>query len=635
MSTPDTLKLKNQELKSLLLNNDATFWEQLARRSRDTTTFEELLFLSTLRKKADSRRLSRQGSTALQKLRFAILGGYSLYPLHELIEHLLVLAGFSCELFIGDYDNYVSEIMDETNHLYGFKPQVVFLLPSDQRCKYQGRLSDPREAQQAQAVEMSLQILGMCRLLNERTSAEVILSNFKLPAGFDLGPYRNRVLGSDWSFRKQVNLELGLNAPACVHICDMEFLEHRRGALNSQDDRAWFESKQPCAADMLVDLAREVAHIVTSLHNTPKKVLVLDLDNTLWGGVVGDDGLEGIEIGDTSPRGEAFKAFQKYVLSLTERGVLLAVCSKNDHETAFEPFERHPEMVLRSQHFVSFKANWDPKADNIRQMASELELGLDSFVFVDDNPAEIEIVRQFAPEVTALLVGPDPADYVRQLQDSRLFEPRNITAEDGQRTAQYQQEVKRKSQLTSTTDMPSYLASLEMIGMFTDFNILDAPRISQLINKSNQFNLTTRRRSEAEVQALINDPEHLCFTVRLADRFGDHGLISVVIGKILESPEGLTLEIDTWLMSCRVLKRQVEEEIVNEIMRLAVLKKCTRVRGAYLPTAKNGMVRELYPQMGFASISQAADRAEYECDARSFQPIATKIQIARRTYESI
>lgn len=349
MSTPDTLKLKNQELKSLLLSNDATFWEQLARRSRDTTTFEELLFLSTLRRKADSRRLPRQGSTAREKLRLAIIGGYSLYPLHELIEHFLVLADFSCELFIGDYDNYVSEIMDETSDLYSFRPQVVFLLPSDQRCKYQGRLSDPREAQQAQAVEMSLQILGMCRLLNERTNAEVILSNFKLPVGFDLGPYRNRVLGSDWSFRKQVNLELGLNAPACVHICDMEFLEHRRGALNSQDDRAWFESKQPCAADMLVDVAREVAHIISSLHSTSKKVLVLDLDNTLWGGIVGDDGLEGIEIGDTSPRGEAFKAFQKYVLSLTERGVLLAVCSKTDHEKALEPFEKHPEMVLRPQ----------------------------------------------------------------------------------------------------------------------------------------------------------------------------------------------------------------------------------------------------------------------------------------------
>ena len=609
------------------------FWEKLAARSLEADSFDDLLFLSTLRKKAASRGLARPENHARQ-LRLAIIGGFSLYPLHELIEHLLAAAGVSCELFIGDYDNYISEIMDENSELYQFQPQVVFLIPSDQRCKYQGQLSDSREAPQAQAAEVSSQILDMCRLVHERTGAEVILSNFKLPAGFDLGPYRHRVMGSDWSFRKQVNLEIGLNAPASVHVCDIEFLEHRRGALYSQDDRAWFESKQPCSSDMLVQVANEVVHIIDSLHQSPKKLLVLDLDNTLWGGIVGDDGLEGIEIGDTSPRGEAFKAFQKYVLSLTERGVLLAVCSKNEYEAAFEPFAKHPEMVLRPEHFVSFKANWDPKTDNMKRMAAELNLGLDSFVFVDDNPAEIEIVRQLAPEVTPLLLGPDPADYVRQLQDSRLFERQSITAEDSQRTGQYLQEVERKALLSSTTDITSYLASLEMVGTFTEFNLLDAPRISQLINKSNQFNLTTRRRSEAEVQALIDDPQHLCFTMRLADRFGDHGLISVVVAKVEKTSAGSYLELDTWLMSCRVLKRQVEEEVVNEIMRLARLRSCSQVRGIFLPTAKNGMVKELYAQLGFTLVSDSPERSDYQAEVPSFKTFTTQIQIARRTYES-
>jgi FkbH-like protein len=625
--------LKNQDLKSLLLNNDLAFWEVLAARSLEADRFEDLLFLSTLRKKAAVRGLARTGNHSRQ-LRLALIGGFSLYPLHELIEHLLATAGVTCELFIGDYDNYISEIMDENSDLYQFQPQVVFLIPSDQRCKYQGQLSDSREAQRAQVADVCSQILDMCRLVHKRTGAEVILGNFKLPVGFDLGPYRYRVLGSDWSFRKEVNLELGLNAPACVHICDIEFLEHRRGALTSQDDRAWFESKQPCSTEMLVQVAKEVVHIIDSLHRSPKKVLVLDLDNTLWGGIVGDDGLEGIEIGDTSPRGEAFKAFQKYVLSLTERGVLLAVCSKNEYDAAFEPFAKHPEMVLRPEHFVSFKANWDPKTDNIKQMSTELNLGLDSFVFVDDNPAEIEIVRQLAPEVTPLLLGPDPADYVRQLQDSRLFERLSITAEDSQRTGQYRQEVERKSLLSSTTDITSYLASLEMVGTFTEFNLLDAPRISQLINKSNQFNLTTRRRSEAEVHALIDDPKHLCFTMRLADRFGDHGLISVVIARLEKASAGSYLEIDTWLMSCRVLKRQVEEDVVNEIMRLARLHSCDGVRGTYLPSAKNSMVRELYSQLGFTLVSQSAERSDYQADVHSFKPFITQIQIARRTHES-
>ena len=604
----------------------------MATRSREANSFDDLLFLSTLRKKALARGLARPASPSPQ-IRLALIGGFSLYPLHELLEHLLATSGIFCELFLGDYDNYTSEIMDPDSALYKFQPQIVFLIPSDQRCKYDGQLSDSRANQQAQVTEVSSQLLDMCRLLNERTNAEIILSNFKLPSGFDLGPYRHRVLGSDWSFRKQVNLELGLNAPACVHICDFEFLEHRRGALYSQDDRAWFESKQPCSTDMLVDVAKEVVHIIDSLHKPPKKLLVLDLDNTLWGGIVGDDGLEGIEIGDTSPRGEAFKAFQKYVLSLTERGVLLAVCSKNDYDNAFEPFEKHPEMVLRPEHFVAFKANWDPKSDNIRQMSVELNLGLDSFVFVDDNPAEIEIIRQLAPEVTPLLVGPDPADYVRQLQDSRLFERTSITVEDSQRTGQYRQEVKRKELLSSTTDITSYLASLEMVGTLTEFNLLDAPRISQLINKSNQFNLTTRRRSEAEVQALIEDPEHICFTMRLADRFGDHGLISVVVAKLNNGSEGSHLAIDTWLMSCRVLKRQVEEEIVNEIMRLARLRSCSHVLGTFLPSAKNGMVRQLYPQMGFNPVSESPERSDYQADVESFKTFTTQIQIARRSYE--
>jgi FkbH-like protein len=622
--------LKNQDLKSLLLNNDTAFWEQLAARTREAASFDDLLFLLTLRKKALARGLQLESSPT--PLRLAMIGGFSLYPLHELIEHLLAVSGITCELFLGKYDNYISEIMDETSELYQFQPQVVFLLPSEQRCKYQGQLSDSREAQQAEATSVSSQILDMGRLINKRTGAEIIVSNFKLPTGFDLGPYRHRVLGSDWSFRKQVNLELGLNAPAFVHICDLEFLEHRRGSLQSQDDRAWFESKQPCSTDMLVDVAKEVAHIIGSLRVSPKKVLVLDLDNTLWGGIVGDDGLEGIEIGDTSPRGEAFKAFQKYVLSLTERGVLLAVCSKNEYDTAFEPFAKHPEMILRPEHFVSFKANWNPKADNIREIAAELNVGLDSFVFVDDNPAEIEIVRQFTPEVTGLLVGPDPADYVRQLQDSRLFERHTITVEDSLRTGQYRQEAERKTLLSSTTDITSYLASLEMVGTFTDFNTLDAPRIAQLINKSNQFNLTTKRRTEAEVQALINDPRHVCFTLRLADRFGDHGLISVVIAKVNSDSSSL-LEIDTWLMSCRVLKRQVEEEVANELMRLALLRSCSHVRGSFLPTAKNAMVKGLLPQLGFTLISESPEKSDYETDVKCFKPFSTQIQIARRSYE--
>jgi FkbH-like protein len=615
------------EIKSLLLNNDPAFWPRLKTLTQAARDFEELFLLSSFRKKAHARNLAGPSSSA-KPLRLAILGGYSLYPLHELIEHLCEVDGRPLELWQGDYDNYISEIMDDDSGLYAFAPQVVFMLPAERRCTYTGQLTDARELPQAEAQHTVDSILDLARQVNEKTRAEIITTNFMLPARHDLGAFRSRTLGSDWSFRKWVNLELGLNAPSFLHICDWEFLANRLGGLAAHDERAWFESKQPCSSALLVELAREAAQLIAALKRAPKKVLVLDLDNTLWGGVVADDGLEGIELGDTSPRGEAFKAFQKYIVSLKQRGVLLAVCSKNDLDKAKEPFEKHPEMVLRLDDIVSFKANWEPKSENIRAMAPELNLGLDSFVFVDDNPAEIDIVRQFAPEVTTILLGSDPSDYVAQLADCRLFEPRSITSEDAERTSQYRSDAQRKALEATVTDMASYLESLQMESVISEFVPVDVPRLSQLINKSNQFNLTTRRRSEAEVSAVMHDPNFIGFSVRLKDRFGDHGLISIVIGEIV----GGTLNIDTWLMSCRVLKRGVEEEVLNELARLAKLKNCRSLRGIYLPTAKNKMVRDFYGRMGFTLTAESETKREFELRLDAFQPVPTKIKNVRRAY---
>jgi len=621
--------MNDKEIKALLLKGNSEFWDRLALATREASGFEELFVLSTLRKKAHARQLARPGIIP-DKIRLALLGGYSLYPFRELLEHTCEMEGFPCELWLGDFDNYISEIMDESSGLYAFAPQVALLLPSEHRCKYPGKLTDPRDMQQAEARRVVDSLLELVRTLHEKTRAEVIVTNFMLPARHDLGAYRSRTLGSDWSFRKWVNLELGLSAAPYLHICDLEFLSHRHGGIQAYDARGWFESKQPCSPALLADLAREVAHLIGSLRRAPKKLLILDLDNTLWGGVIADDGLEGIEIGDTSPRGEAFKAFQKYIASLKERGTLLAVCSKNDHEKAEQVFLKHPEMVLRMDDFVSFKANWEPKSENIRQMAAELNLGLDSFAFVDDNPAEIEIVRQFAPEVATILLGPDPSEYVAQLQDCRLFEPRNITTEDVERTAAYQSEAKRKALFATVTDMGAYLQSLEMDAAISEFGPMDVQRLAQLINKSNQFNLTTRRRTEADILALMNDPDYIGYSVRLKDRFGDHGLISIVIGK----KSGDAMEVDTWLMSCRVLKRQVEDEVLNELARLAKARGCTTIKGIYLRTAKNEMVRDFYGNMGFTLTAESENSREFELALEKFKPLPTRIKIIRRTYES-
>jgi FkbH-like protein len=618
------------ELKGALARKDPRFFSLLRGQTLAARACEEVLLLSSLRKRAEQRGLVPER----QSLRIAITGGYTLYPLNELIGHFLSAGRFpisyDAEFLLGDYDNYISEIVDESSRLYEFRPEAIVFLPSHRRCQYSGQLLDAREKQEAEGKNIASRILDLCRLANSRTGAEIILANFPLPGRFDPGPYRTRTLGSDWSFRKLVNLELGLNAPSYVHICDAEFLSARRGTLECEDARGWFESKQPYSPDMSVDVARECAHIVSSLRAGPKKVAVLDLDNTLWGGVVGDDGLDGIEIGDTSPRGEAFKAFQQYLLSLTQRGILLAVCSKNDREKAVEPFEKHPEMVLRMKDLVAFKANWQPKSENIRQIAAELNLGLDSLVFIDDNPAEIEIVKQFVPEVETVLLSEDPSEYVGALQDTRFFEPRNVTAEDLERAGRYKQEAHRQELLDTVTNMDAYLESLGMEAVIREFRAVDVARISQLINKSNQFNLTTRRRTEAQVQAVMSDPAYFGFTVRLADRFGDHGLISIAIGKVA----GVEAEVDTWLMSCRVLKRQVEEVVLNELVRLARERNCSRIKGVYLPTAKNGMVRNHYEGLGFTPTFTGADRLEFELNPLLYAARPTRIRIAEKSYDT-
>ncbi len=618
--------------RELLAARDAAFWSALRAATRAAQDFSAVLALATMRKKA----LRAEIPVEIDKtIRLALVGGSSLYPLNELVEQMTGAASASgwwqAEIFKGDFDNYISEVLDPESEFYTFRPDVIVLIPSSQRCVYQGALTDTREQHHAAAITAAEDLLTLAATAHDRTGAEIVLANYMPAPDFDPGPFRVRSLGTDWSFRRAVNTELGLRAPAYVHICDAEFLATQRGARNCYDPRAWFETKQLYAPDFAVDIAREIATIVRSLHKASKKVLALDLDNTLWGGVIGDDGMAGIEIGGTHARGEAFKQFQLAIAQLAKRGVVLAVCSKNDYKNAAEPFEKHPEMVLKLSDIACFKANWEPKSENLKKIAEELNLGLDSIVFVDDNPAEIEIVNQFVPEIETIHLGPDPSTYASVLLNCRHFEPRSITSDDLQRGEQYQAQAARSAAMSNSgTDMASYLASLDMHSTISEFTPVDVPRISQLINKSNQFNVTTRRRSEAEVESLITDPTHYAYSVRLTDRFGDNGLISVVIVGV----EGTTATVDTWLMSCRVLKRQMEDEVVNEMVRLAAARGCTEIIGHYLPTEKNGMVRDLFPRMGWALVEETPERTTWRLDLANFTPHSTHIQIDRRAYDA-
>ena len=340
----------------------------------------------------------------------------------------------------------------------------------------------------------------------------------------------------------------------------------RDGLAAWHDGGLWLRAKQeitPAAAPLYGDLAMR---IVAAKLGRSHKCLVLDLDNTLWGGVIGDDGMDGIVLGQGTAMGEAFVAFQEYARELSRRGVILAVCSKNDETNALEPFDTHPEMVLRRGDIASFVANWADKAANLRAIAAELNIGLDSLVFVDDNPAERALVRQELPMVAVPEVGDDPAFYAQIITAAGYFEGLAITQDDRERSGQYQGNRLRDTLRASATDLPSYLRGLEMTLVARPFDRLGQSRTVQLINKTNQFNLTTRRYTEQDVRAVMGDARAFGLQLRLLDRFGDNGIIAVVIGRMQDDAD---LLIDTWLMSCRVLGRQVESATLNLIVEQA------------------------------------------------------------------
>lgn len=607
-----------EQTKQAFLGRSEAFQNLLSRATLSASSFSELFELSVLRRKAQKQGLL---SEKKQSLKIALLGAYTFKPLADLLEQRLYAHGFEVQLYHSDFDTYASEILNPGSGLYAFGPDVTLLLPSSQRLFPNGLRTSEQDL-----LHINSELLVLCAKLHEKTGSSILLGNY-LPLPFhDQGALKSKLLGSDFQGKRFLNVDLANRAPSYVHICDLEFLAYRVGGFEALDERAWFQSKQLGSEKLLMELALECAQFTVRLKQATQKVLVLDLDNTLWGGVIGDDGLEGIELGDTSPRGEAFKAFQKAVLELKERGVLLAVCSKNDFDKAVEPFEKHPEMLLKKEDIVNFKASWGPKSEALRQIAAELNVGLDSLVFADDNPAEIEIVNQYVPEVKTLWLEDEPALFVRKLKECRYFDPLALSEEDLSRTGMYRAESQRKELLQSVTNMDEYLKSLQMRATIEPFRTADVQRIAQLINKSNQFNLTTKRRSEAEVSELIGNANFRHFTIRLADRFGDHGLIAVVV--LEKIPNTDTAIIDTWLMSCRVLERQVEELTLNAIFSEAKKLGATRVHGEYITTKKNGLVSGLYQRFGFENMQASEARSLFSKDVQDFSkyhpPIETQ-----------
>ena len=563
---------------------------------------------------------------ATKPIRLALLGSCTLTHLHGAIRVAGLRRGLWIDTYESDYGQYLQELSDPASALHRFNPTTILLaldayhLTAGVSCAL-GRLDVD-----ARLGEVTDRIRQIWRLAREAFRCPIIQQAALAVHPPVLGNNEHRLAGSRADFLSRLNAELRkLTDVEGVDLLAIDARAAHDGIAHWHDVGMWHRAKQEIAlpgAPLYGDL---VGRLLAAKQGRSAKCLVLDLDNTLWGGVVGDDGVEGLVLGQGSALGEAFVAFQDYARELSRRGVILAVCSKNDEANALEPFDRHPDMVLRRSDIACFVANWSDKASNIRAIAEELNIGLDSLVFVDDNPFERNLVRRELPMVAVPEVGDDPAGYVRAIADAGYFESLAVTEEDRERTSQYHGNQAREALRTSTADLESYLRSLEMQLVWRRFDRIGLQRIVQLINKSNQFNLTTRRYTEEETLAVMDDPRAVGLQLRLIDRFGDNGVIAIVIGRMQADQDML---IDTWLMSCRVLGRQVEPTTLNLLAQEAKKLGARRLIGEYIPTKKNRMVKDHYVKLGFTVMStNAAGGNRNMLDLANFRPTETSIVI--------
>jgi FkbH-like protein len=553
-------------------------------------------------------------------IRLAIVADFATQQLTPLLKVLFARRGFRLEVYEAGYDTIDLEILNPASSLYAFEPQFVAILMCAQKLKAKLHSTDDR----SKFVEQSVaRFTGLWTVLKENSGATIIQSNFVIPSERAFGNYELKIEHSVGTIFTHINYELAraIRNHKNVLLCDVNHVASEVGRANWSDDRLWSMAKAFCKLEHLPHFAKSITDIATAAQGSVVKCVVVDLDNTLWGGVIGDDGISGIALGGYDD-GESFVNFQKFLLELKRRGIILAVVSKNEHAAAVSPFREHADMVLKESDIAVFVANWDNKADNIKLVQKTLNIGFDSMVFVDDNPFERNIVREHIPQIIVPEMPDDPADYIRALVELNLFETASYSDADRQRADQYREEAQRALVKTSFTNVDDYLISLGMEMRIERFKLANLPRIAQLIQRSNQFNLATRRYSEAACEKLMSDTSYAPITVSLSDKFGDYGLISVIVLEI----DAEALVIDEYLMSCRVLQRGVEALAMSRIVEFARQQGLPRIVGRYIRTAKNDMVKNFYANFGFEKISESENGdTEWQLETENFQSVKTFI----------
>lgn len=541
------------------------------------------------------------------KIKLAILGGSITNEIADQIELSLLNFGIKSVIYQSNYNRYYEEAIFDDRELLSFKPNIVYIH------------TNWRNVQNYPCIDMDLdkinsllnqeyeRFLNIWTAINKKIHCPIIQNNFERP--------NFRLLGNRdvWDYRGRSNFISKLNQKFykyaqnhdSFYINDLEYLSQDYGLSEWNNPFFWYMYKLAMPMDAIPYVAQSVANIIKSIYGKNKKVLTLDLDNTLWGGVIGDDGVDNILIGKGTPEAEAYTAFQEYCKNLKDIGVVLSVDSKNDINNAIEGLN-HPEGILRPDDFVDIKANWGPKDKNLQQIASELSLGIDSFVFVDDNPVEREIVSAQLPDVAI----PDidkVENYINVLDHNGYFETINLSTEDKKKTEMYLANAEASKSQAKFTNYDDYLDSLEMRAVIEEFKPVYYQRIAQLTNKTNQFNLTTLRCTQEDICNMQESKDYICLYGRLIDKFSDNGIVSVVTGHI----SGKEIHIKLWLMSCRVLKRGLEDAMMNSLILWAKNHNIKKIFGYYFPTQKNKMVENFYDNYGFNLV--AGDEEKEYC----------------------
>lgn len=590
-----------QQMKALTAATDAA--ERMARLT--ALAQQRLGFVETVQVDNALRASGPEARSLLPSVRLAVLAAATIDHLLPAIRVAGLRRGIVIDTWAGGFGQYRQELFDPGSPLQGFAPEMILFSTSARETLSQTPLTASRAAADEIIASATVELRQLWIQARRRFNATVIQQTHLDVSEAVFGSLDRQIPGSPVQQVARQNEALAAAAAEeGVLLLDIAQQAARDGLGAWFDVGRWLQGRIEIAPQAAVIYGELVARVVAAQRGLSRKCLVMDLDNTLWGGVIGDAGMEGIVLGQGSAAGEAHLALQQYARSLQQRGILLAVCSKNEPVIAEAAFRDHPEMALRRGHISAFFANWSDKAQNLRNIAAQLNIGIDSLVFIDDNPVERARVRESLPQVAVPELPDDPADYVRCLASAGYFEAVCFTAEDSERVGQYQANQERDRLRGDTQSMEDFLRGLQMSVVWGPVTPLELPRVTQLLNKTNQFNTTTRRYSSEEVARLTAGSDNLLLHFRLLDRFGDNGLVSAIILSPDPRERGV-MEVVNWVMSCRVFGRQLENETMNIAVELVRERGFESLRAGFIPTCRNGVITDLFRKLGFTPLDDA------------------------------